>query len=146
MAHRVFAVGIPLVAGFLLVGCNSEAPTGVVRGVVTLDGNRLERGAVSFSTPDGKQRATGAITDGVYEVKNAPVGKCNVGVSWVAKASTEVVGDPDNNKETPVTIPPNYAEGTSQLTFDVRKGSNQDFNIEMNSEVKPEVKPEVKFK
>lgn len=140
MAHRVFAFSVPLVASLFLVGCNSETPTGVVRGVVTLDGNRLENGSVSFSTPDGKQRGTGAVVDGAYEVKNAPVGKCKVGVSWVPRPSKEVIGDPDF-KEFPVTIPPEFAEGTSQLTFDVRKGFNQDLNIDMKSEMKVDVRP-----
>lgn len=92
MKHlRFLPFGAALVFGIALMGCSTEGPVSTVSGKVTLDGKDAKEGTITFTTQDGKQRGTATIgSDGKYECKNAPVGKCKVSVVAIGAAS----GDP----------------------------------------------------
>ena len=120
MAYRLLTACVPALLGLLLTGCNSEPPTGVVKGKVTLDGNNLPSGIVTFVGPDGR-RATGAINDGAYVADRVPIGKCKVSVSWAPKVGVADSGSRPEIQEA-IVIPDHYSESNSEESVVVNKG------------------------
>jgi hypothetical protein len=121
---------------FLLVGCGGNPAS--VSGVVTLDGNPLERGMVGFAPTSGGMRAAGFIqSDGSYSLRTNRESGLNTGEHVVTVVSREP------GKENPQGGPPmpgpyitpkHYAvSSTSGLHFNVEKGSNS-IDLELSSE------------
>src|SRR5262249_8621367 len=87
-----------------LSGCEGKV-RGTVAGTVTLDGQPIELGAISFIPVDGQAPTTGGpITNGQYSVANVPTGEMKVAIS-----GSKVVGkkklyeDQPNSPEMPIT-------------------------------------------
>src|SRR6478609_6410282 len=67
---------------FLLVGCNPGPPKGTVKGTVTLDGQRVDGGVITFVPADGSSQPEAVpITGGEYSV-TMPVGDKRVEIYW----------------------------------------------------------------
>src|SRR5690242_8413844 len=65
----------------LFSGCEGK-PSGSVTGSVTLDGQPVELGAISFIPVDGQAPTTGGpIQNGQYSVPKVPIGEMKVAIS-----------------------------------------------------------------
>jgi len=125
----------------LLVGCGpSGPPLGKVSGTVTLDGEPLAQGSISFEVP-GVRTATGKIANGqIVEVTTfetgdgAPVGEATVTISSVEEAepsapapeaSTDAPAEDNLMKEYNYITPTKYANPeTSGLSATINDGDN----------------------
>jgi hypothetical protein len=115
-----------LAACALVSGCG-DSNTGTVSGTVTVDGQPLVEGSISFfpADPTSGGTAGGPIRDGKYSVA-VPVGKMKVSISYPKAAGTKKLY---NTPSSPVGtmykegLPARYNERT-ELTFDVKSGSN----------------------
>jgi hypothetical protein len=134
----------------LALGCSKSGhnyPTGEVSGTVKYKGEPISQGKIMFlSTGQDGYFATGQITDGKYNVPDAPAGKCrieiqpqskeNVGAippqqmrmakAQLAKMKAEGKQVPDELQKTKrptVDFPKKYMTAqTSGLEMDVQKG------------------------
>jgi hypothetical protein len=87
-----------LVLSLALAGCTRQIYPGAKRyplsGKVTVDGQPLDWGSISFLPPSGEQRVSGdLIKDGVYSVpeeKGANAGKYKVEIRWNKKTGRKV--------------------------------------------------------
>jgi hypothetical protein len=123
------AGGATLLA-FLIVlaaGC-SDNKTGQVSGTVLVDGQPIEKGAISFVPVDGKgQTAGGEIKDGKYLVPNASPGTMKVEIRYSKVTGTKKLYD---DEKSPVRntygegLPEKYHDKT-ELRFDVKPGKNE---------------------
>ena len=85
MFRRGFVLA-PAVLSFLLAGCGG-ASTGTVSGDVTLDGQPMKKGSITFTPADGKSTGVSAdVVDGKYTA-TVPTGDMSVAI-----ASDKVVG------------------------------------------------------
>ena len=110
-----------------LTGCGQS-----VQGTVTLDGNPVDGGTISF-TPKQEggpgTKAGGPIVGGKYSLNGgkAPAsGSYRVDISWPKPTGQRIPtpGDPEvQMDETAESIPANY-NSASTLTADVKTGSN----------------------
>ena len=124
----------------LLVGCGDGAdrlPTAAVSGTVTLDGQPLKKGDVTFVPQDGSGRpATGTIQSdgsfilGTYDDDDGAV----LGQHRVAVVCQEPRGLPPNDGGTRSLVPLLYTNpGTSELVYEVTAEGDNDFKIELTS-------------
>jgi len=124
----------------LLAGCGESMKRADVTGKVTVDGQPLENGAISFFPADGKgPTGGGIIEDGEYLVQ-MPLADADPGQPRRMKvtiSAPKVVGmkklyNTEQSLERPVTaesLPPRY-NAKSELTIDVKPGSNeQNFDL-----------------
>jgi hypothetical protein len=121
---------------FVLVGCGGKPAS--VSGVVTLDGNPLERGMVGFAPTSGGMRAAGFILiDGSYTLRTNRESGLDTGEYLVTVVSREPSEeDPQGGPPMPgpYITPKHYAvSSTSGLQFNVEKGSNT-IDLELSSE------------
>jgi hypothetical protein len=63
-----------------LGGCGGGPPTGTVSGTVTLDGQPLKTGTVTFVTSENRQYH-GTIQEGAYRVEKVPIGEVKIAIS-----------------------------------------------------------------
>lgn len=125
---NVFLRGACLFGLALLAGCGGGGPGATVEGSVTLDGQPLQEGAISFVPADGKTAsAGGTITDGKYSVAVPPGPKrVEITASKVVGQRPAYAGDP-NSPMIDITksiVPPRY-NSQSELTLEVQSGDNQ---------------------
>lgn len=124
--HFAFVTASLLVG--MLAGCGAPKglpKLGTVTGKVTLDGQPLKKARIQF-TPD-TSRPSGAMTDdqGQYELifnenmKGAAVGKHTVRIN-------------SGSAMEPEKLPPKY-NTKSELTADVKEGSNSPINFDLKS-------------
>ena len=116
---------------FLLVtGCSPRA--GTVRGTVALGGANLQAGTVMLCYPNGAILAAAIDPDGIYELRNAPVGEVKVcvvnlyGTENIPKQLAEERPPPPAPKSFP--IPKRYEKIENGLPYTVRSGV-QTFDI-----------------
>ncbi len=121
----LFAVALCVIAG-----CGPSSST--VSGKVTLDGQPLANGSISFTPEDGQTATAGAaITNGAYTVE-LPPGKKRVEIS-----ATKVVGqvrayEGDPNSPMMDDVRPIEFTSKSPMTVDIAAGENQ-HNFELQS-------------
>lgn len=119
-----------------LAGCGPKGgPTATVYGKVTLDGQPLAEGTISFNALDGNTPTTGGkITNGSYSVK-VPRGVQKVLVSAAIIESSQRAYEDDPNSplkhKYKETLPGKYTNPfETPLSVDVNSGSvNQDFAL-----------------
>lgn len=116
---------IVLLGAFVLTGCGSaEIPSGTVSGSVTLEGQPVESGEISFVSSAGAA-ASGPITNGQFTLENPlPAGTYSVGVA--PAALTEAPGEGGDAIAAPTSsVPAGYhMPGTSGLSQDIQEGPN----------------------
>lgn len=143
---RAFRILVISIAGSLLAGCGSGIEVAPVTGHVTLDGQPVTRGEITFFPAEGPP-ALGAIqADGVYAVSTAGAGEGAVpGHHLVTIMATEMTGIPPGRDEMHPAqqhksvqaakmvwlVPQKYSRPqTSGLTADVKAGQNTiDFKL-----------------
>jgi hypothetical protein len=139
---RATWAGSVLVLGLLLAGCGGPK-TGSVSGRVTLEGDPLPSGRVTFFGEHGEVAGDDIGADGRYTVAKAPVGNVKVTVTTQPPPSTDkpdLVMKMDKHEGTPkemasdkkyVPIPPRYRDpDKSGLGLTVKEGE-QDYNIDL---------------
>ncbi|TWT38405.1 hypothetical protein [Blastopirellula retiformator] len=116
-----------------LSGCGGDNNYGMVEGMVTLDGQPLENGAISFVPVDGETATAGErIENGVYQAR-VPIGakRIEINASRVVGQRAAYAGEADSPQKdmTRSLIPPRY-NTKSGLTLEVAAGENkQDFDL-----------------
>jgi hypothetical protein len=124
MAPACSAVALLLVVA-AVAGCSSTE--GQVSGVVTVDGEEVKSGAITFVPVDGKGTTTGGkIENGRYSVR-VPVGRMKVSISEPRESHKKKVYATPNSPEMPVYkewLPDRYNEKT-ELTLEVKAGTNR---------------------
>jgi len=121
--HRLFAV---LASGCLLLSaCGCGPATGTVSGNVTIDGQPLDKGVISFAAAEGTaQPATADIANGHYQA-TMQVGKKYVQISApisVGKRKADAPGVPPDDIMQE-RLPPKF-NAESKLEFEVKPGAN----------------------
>jgi len=139
----LFLAGIAAI-GFLglLAGCGSSSgnlpPLAPVSGKVTLDGNPLPRGTVTFIPDESKgtkgPTAVGQIgPDGQFTLRTAQNAGAVLGHHKVRIRARQEAKSPQEEGKEPSLIPLKYEnENTSGLSFEVKSGKNE-FLIELHS-------------
>ena len=120
----------------VFVGCGGNPAS--VTGLVTIDGEPLERGKVGFTPTSGGMKATGKIdSSGYYELRTNRESGLQVGEYEATVISTEPgIVEPGGGPPMPgkSLIPKRYGRTrTSELRFSVTSGANT-INIELSSE------------
>lgn len=122
---------IALLSAAALAGCGPAV--GTVSGTVSVDGQPLEKGVISFVPADGKGAPiTVDIKGGAYRAE-AQVGPKHVQISApVVTGKRKEYEGPDAPlvEITEESLPPKY-NSESELTFEVKRGANtQDWKVE----------------
>ncbi|MEW4564589.1 hypothetical protein AB1K70_18760 [Bremerella sp. JC770] len=132
----LFSVLAALGSTALLIGCGGPASTAVpISGTVTVEGQPIEGGLITFLSPDGQTPAAGApIQNGTYQAEVEP------GQKKIMVLGTKVVGEelvlkgvPDSGtREKIETIThPNYnAKHLTPLTATVST-ANEEINFDL---------------
>ncbi|MFV2066673.1 MAG: carboxypeptidase-like regulatory domain-containing protein [Pirellulales bacterium] len=115
------------VAIIFLVGCAQSEPTGTVSGTVTLEGEPVTAGVVSFISEAGSASMGNIGSDGSFTLDGElPVGKYTVSVS-----PPELTMGPDDTgdklaNEMPASPIPGgyYDESSSDIVKEVTEGDN----------------------
>ena len=115
-----------------LVGCGGDARMAEVTGMVTVDDNPLENGAIRFVPIDGKTQTTGGIIkDGHYTVL-VPLGEMSVAISAPKIVGKRKLYDTPNSREMDIieeALPAKYNEET-ELRLEVKAGRmEKDFDL-----------------
>jgi hypothetical protein len=141
--HRLAGWGLLGLAFLLLAGCSP--PSGTVSGKVTIGGQTVPGGSVSFVPPEGKGTQIAEISeDGSYTVRNLPPGKAAIIVETKSAAPPAAPGGvrmnmPAGAPNAPgadagkryVAIPEAYSSAeTSGLSYEVKAGK-QEHNIDL---------------
>ena len=118
-------LGIVVVLG--LAGCGSNGRS-TVEGTVTLNGQPIESGSMSFRPLDGKTPTVGCfITAGRFRLQ-VPIGSMRVEISAMEKSGkkgvTTAQGDPVEVDLVTEAIPERY-NAKSELVIDVKPGVNR---------------------
>ena len=121
-------------ASFLLlmvvpVGCEHGPPKGTVKGTVTLDGQPIDGGVITFVPSDGNSQPEAVtIAAGEYSV-TMPVGDKRVEIYW-APSSGQVGDTATQGREQIVQRIPAKYNAQSTLTHTVTKGeARKDFAL-----------------
>lgn len=140
--QKSFSIFVVLLAAIVLTGfgCSSKTVKTVkVTGKITIDGNPIEQGSISFIEIDGKTpTGGGSIKDGTY-IANVPPGNKKVTVLGTKLVGTEpefadVKDSPMRNKYESVT-PPDYSNvETTPLKAEIIKATN-DLHFDLSSKV-----------
>lgn len=76
---------------FVLAGCGGRINHGEVSGLVSIDGQPVTAGNVLIVSEDGQWTATGPLHgDGVYSIREAPLGKVRIAVQTLMYRGTAV--------------------------------------------------------
>src|SRR5438034_8892663 len=79
---RVGAAAALVAVAVISAGCGGDLPTRSVSGTVTVGGQPLKRGAITFvSTVGNKDPYMAIIEDGKYTTEPIPVGLCKVTIN-----------------------------------------------------------------
>jgi len=116
-----------LLALAALAGCGDRGPQkGLVKGTVTLDGKKLDSGAIQFLDRDEKvPSSAGEIKDGEYATE-VYVGRMQVQISSPKVVGSRKLYDTPDSPVKDVTkemIPERY-NTRSELTAEIKPGEN----------------------
>ena len=129
---------ILLSAIVMWAGCGSETPSlpeAPVSGTVTFSGGDLPGGQVIFMHDDGQVRAAEFGADGKYTV-NAVIGPNQVLVKSVKESAVETESESERGmRQEQSLIPEKYMmSGKSGLSFDVKEGENNTYDIALTAD------------
>ena len=117
-----------------VLGCSTGPATGTVNGEVTLDGQPIKEGRITFLPVDGQAQTAGApIVDGKFIAADVPVTKMKVQINGNKKTGRKSRAFP-NSPETDelVELVPARYHAESQPTLEVKKGP-QDIRYDLKS-------------
>jgi hypothetical protein len=125
---------LAIVASISVAGCPSGPAVGTVSGDVTLDGQPVKDGRISFTPVDGQGGTGGAaIVDGKFKAE-VPVAKMKVEINGnkvIGKRKAYDTPESPLMDEVVEIIPPKY-NFNSELSLEVKKGV-QDVKYELKS-------------
>jgi hypothetical protein len=120
---------IVLLLAFL--GCGPSDGLVDVTGTVKVDGQPLEKGAISFEPVDGKsQTAGGTISSGTFKAR-VPPGKMKVKISAEKVVGKRKAYDTPDSPEVPIVdeaLPKRYNAAT-ELVSEVKPAAKLDFDL-----------------
>ena len=127
---------VPVFGMLSLVGCGEPDPLNrqAIAGTVTLDGQPLEGGAISFSPTDGTLGGGAAIVQGEYAVpaeKGLPPGKYVVRINAASESGGDPTAPPGEVTPAKELVPASWnsqstheievvAGGDNQFPFDIK--------------------------
>lgn len=113
----------------VLAGCNQGPPRGTVKGTVTLDGQPVDGGVITFVPADGNSQPEAVpITAGEYSV-TMPVGDKRVEIYWAPSGGQSADTATQGREQIVQRIPAKY-NAQSTLTHTVTKGeAHKDFAL-----------------
>ncbi|WP_020474315.1 hypothetical protein [Zavarzinella formosa] len=128
-----------------VIGCGDDR-TSLVRGSVSIDGERITFGTIAFIGPDGRVDSTMIRDDGTYEMLKAPQGKVLITVQTYplppqVRPPEAIPTKGDKAAATPTgaryTLLPDYYsdEKKSPLTYTVVPGP-QEYDIQLSRPAK----------
>jgi len=129
----IFRVGVRaaslLLLALLLAGCDQGPPKGTVKGTITLDGQPVDGGVITFVPSDGNSQPEAVqITGGEYAV-TMPVGDKRVEIYW-APSGGQAADTASQGREQIVQRIPSKYNAQSTLTHTVTKGeARKDFAL-----------------
>ena len=136
---RIAFLLLALSVCFVLSGCGGPDNRAKVSGTVTLNGEPLATGSISFVPAEGNTGPSsgGAIADGKYSVpgdKGVAIGKNRVSIKSSKKTGRKInIGRDGLEDEWVQAIPAKYNK-QSEIVRDIQPGSNRlDFNLEGHS-------------
>lgn len=128
--RRAAAFAAVAAAALLSASCGGGG-TGTVTGKITVNGQPLPNGLITFLSEVGNQDPFPAyIKDGLYETGQIPAGPCKVTISHSdftrpSAPENDLVPPPAARAGGAGTVPDKYASAdTSGLTFTVKAGPN----------------------
>lgn len=125
MSVRGFLLAAGLLALVPLAGCGDNSMSEVA-GKITIDGQPVEKGAISFVPVAGDTPTTGGMIEGGrYSVK-VPPGEMKVSISAPKVVGTKKIYDTPNSPVMPITeeaLPKKFNEQT-ELRYTVQRGAN----------------------
>lgn len=143
--HRVACLGAFLSVVFLaLAGCGGQGGVEgyAVSGKVTIDGEPIPQGSVTFIAADGATpTGGGTITDGVYTAPSVPPGE-----KIVLVLGTKVVGQEPSLAGVPDSAPRDVVETVTPPAYNAASatplkasitGPQQDLNFDLTKDVPP---------
>jgi hypothetical protein len=111
-----------------VLGCSKGPPVGIVRGTVTLDGQPLKEGAITFTPLDGQSSTAGArIADGKFETR-ASITKHRISITSVVvtiPGGKKIDKFSDRNQFVETVLVPEKYNTKSTLEWDVKSGLNE---------------------
>ncbi len=114
-------------------GCSKPSTTGEVTGLVTVDGEPAEMGAIGFFSVNGKSPTTGGdIQAGRYTVQ-VPFGEMKVEIRVPKVVGQQKIYDTPGSKMQPIMeeVLPEKHNDRTELRIDVQPGTNEhDFSLE----------------
>jgi len=118
-----------LLVGLLLTGCDRGPAKGTVQGTVTLDGQPVDGGVITFVPADGNSQPEAVpITAGQYTV-TMPVGDKRVEIYWAPSGDKAADTATQGREQIVQRIPTKY-NSQSTLTHKVVAGeARQDFPL-----------------
>lgn len=139
--NRILMAHLLCLMGLISVGCGGPEYTGdkryAISGTVTVDGEPMQWGTISFIPKDGNNRVSGGpIIDGKFEVtegRGANSGEYRVEIRW-QKPTGKQVRDIDTDEmidELAEGLPARYHKD-SELTASVSE-ENQTFTFDLKS-------------
>jgi hypothetical protein len=131
MQHMIGFCIIGLLAG-CLAGCGEDTGRQYVYGNVTLDGDPVIGGHVSYAPQSGTTGYSATATtddEGNYEIEEEAgptIGSYRVGVSWKKPTGEKAIDGPSGIEMdiTAEAIPARYSENT-ELVVEITEGSNE---------------------
>jgi hypothetical protein len=115
--------------GLFLAGCNQGPPQGTVKGTVTMDGQPVDGGVITFVPADGNSQPEAVpIISGEYSV-TMPVGEKRVEIYWAPSGAQAADTATQGREQIVQRIPAKY-NAQSTLTHTVTKGeARKDFAL-----------------
>jgi len=110
-------------------GCDHGPVKGTVKGIITLDGEPVDGGVITFVPADGKSQPEAVpITKGEYTV-TMPIGEKRVEIYWAPSGSTSADTANQGHEQIVQRIPTKY-NSQSTLSHTVSKGeARQNFAL-----------------
>jgi hypothetical protein len=123
---------LALVAFCLLAGCSDST---TVSGTVTMDGQPVKSGAITFVKTDGDLvRAGAVISDGAFQAKLAP-GKYRIeltGQKVVGKRKQKAFDGTDEEVELTEELFPERYNAKTELSHEIKPGPNK-IDLKLNA-------------
>lgn len=123
------------VVALCLAGCGGKPAT--VDGTVTLDGEPISKGSVSFVPSSGGQQAFGVVeSDGSYSLSTNSSSGLELGNYQVRVVAREMIKSDEGfaPMQGDYIVPKRYANhATSGLSFEIKSGRNK-IDLELTSE------------
>lgn len=128
---RNFVVLFGLTACAFICGCSSS--WGTASGTVTVDGEPLKEGIITFHPVEGGATAYGQISEGSFTINTGNVKGLKTG-SYDITVSASTIPEPGSSEQAKLLTPKKYStKETTDLHRDVSWGNNP-FKFDLKSD------------